>query len=180
MKVLGGVPTMAEPSKGTQLLCSKMEITVMLVQKAFQYELRPDGATRRRFSRFAGAKRHVWNAALMQPKYLGYAKTCALLPEWKIEKPWLNEIHSQVLQQGLKDLDKTFKNFFEKQAERPTSKKKGKCSDSFRYPQGFKIEEGNNRIHLPKIGWVQYRNSRALRGIAKNITISRKADRWFA
>src|ERR1700686_1272514 len=123
----------------------------MLIQKAFQYELRPDGATRRAFSRFAGPKRFVWNAALKQSKYLGYANNCAILPRWKIEKPWLMEIHSQVLQQGLKDLDKAFKNFFEKRAERPAPKKKGKCSDSFRFPQGFKIEEGHNRIYLPKI-----------------------------
>jgi putative transposase len=85
-----------------------------------------------------------------------------------------------VLQQGLKDLDKAFKNFFENRAERPTPKKKGKCQDSFRFPQGFRIEEGNSRIYLPRIGWVRYRNSRAMRGVAKNITISRKADRWFA
>ena len=157
-----------------------MRANIMLIQKAFQYELRPEGATLRAFSRFAGAKRFVWNRALNQPKYLGFAKNCALLPEWKAEKPWLGEIHSQVLQQGLKDLDKGFKNFFEKRAERPTPKKKFKSPDSFRYPQGFKVEEANNRIYLPKIGWVRYRNSRALRGIAKNITISRKADRWFA
>jgi putative transposase len=85
----------------------------MLIQKAFQYELRPDGATRRAFSRFAGAKRFVWNAALKQSKYLGYASNCAILPQWKIEKPWLMEVHSQVLQQGLKDLDKGFQNFRE-------------------------------------------------------------------
>src|SRR5260370_31768213 len=152
----------------------------MLIQKAFQYELRPDGATRRAFSRFAGAKRFVWNAALKQSEYLGYANNCAILPQWKIEKPWLLEIHSQVLQQGLKDLDKAFKNFFEKRARRPASKKKGKSPDSFRFPQGFKIEEGHNRIYLPKIGWVSYRNSRSMAGAAKNITITRKADKWFA
>ena len=152
----------------------------MLIQKAFQYELIPDGATCRAFARHTGAKRHVWNAALKQAKYLGYAKNCALLPGWKIEEPWLKEINAQVLQQGLKDLDKSFKNFFGKKADYPTEKKKGKCTDSFRFPQDFKIEEANNRIYLPKIGWVRYRNSRALRGVAKNITISRKADRWFA
>ncbi len=149
----------------------------MLTQRAFQYELRPDGATRRAFSRFAGAKRYVWNAALKLPKYLGFAQNCKLLPEWKIEKPWLKEIHSQVLQQGLKDLDKAFESFFEKRAARPAPKKKGRCNDSFRFPQGFRIEEGNNRIYLPKIGCVRYRNSRDLRGTAKNITIRRKADR---
>jgi putative transposase len=152
----------------------------MLIQRAFLFELRPDGATRQMFSRFAGAKRHVWNAALKLPKYRGYTKTCKLLPEWKIERPWLKKIHSQVLQQALKDLDEAFKKFFEKRANFPTPKRKGKCRDSFRFPQGFKVEEGNNRIYLPKVGWVRYRNSRALRGTVKNITVSRQGDKWFA
>jgi putative transposase len=77
-------------------------------------------------------------------------------------------------------LDSAYKNFFEKRAHPPTEKKKGKCQDSFRYPQGFKIDEANDRIYLPKIGWIRYRNSRAVRGVARNVTISRKADKWFA
>ena len=150
----------------------------MLIQKAFQYELQPDGATCRAFSRFAGAKRFVWNKALdLQQKRhaLGLKNLLIfdlnnLLPGWKKEKPWLKEVHSQVLQQGLKDLDTGYKNFFEKRAEYPIKKKKGKCRDSFRYPQGFRLEEANSRIYLPKIGWVRYRNSRDLRGVAKNVT----------
>jgi putative transposase len=151
----------------------------MLIQKAFQYELMPDGATRRAFARFAGAKRFVWNKALKLPKWVGRFKANPILRTWKEEAPWLYEIHSQVLQSAIVDLDKAFKNFFEKRADRPTPKKKFKCRDSFRYPQGFKIEEANNRIYLPKIGWVRYRNSRALRGAAKNVTISRTSDKWF-
>jgi putative transposase len=152
----------------------------MLVQKAFRYELMPVGEDCRRFSRFAGTKRYVWNAALKQPKYLGYAHNCGLLPELKKEHPWMKDIHSQVLQQSLKDLDTAFKNFFEGRAAHPKEKKKFKCQDSFRFPQHFKIEEGNSRICLPKIGWVLYRKSGRLRGVAKNITISRHGDKWFA
>ena len=152
----------------------------MLIQKAFQYELRPDGVTRRAFSRFAGAKRFVWNRALGQPKWLGRFKMNPILKSWKQELPWLYEIHSQVLQSAIVDLDTAFQKFFKKEAEHPVPKLKGKCQDTFRFPQGFKIEEGNRRLYLPKIGWVRYRNSRALRGVAKNITISRRGDKWFA
>src|ERR1700686_697868 len=151
----------------------------MKIQKAFQYELRPDGATCRLFSRFAGAKRFVWNKALRAEKYLGYAKNCTALTQWKVEFPWMREAPSQVLQQTLKDLDRAFKNFFEKWAEYPEKKKKGKSRDSFRFPQGFKIEENNSRVFLPKVGWVRYHNSRPLAGVVKSITVSRKADRWY-
>ena len=52
--------------------------------------------------------------------------------------------------------------------------------DGFRYPQGFKVEEENGRIFLPKIGYVRYRNSRKIEGIAKNVTVRQEADGWYA
>jgi putative transposase len=153
---------------------------MMLIQKAYKFELRPDGAKLRAFASFAGAARFVWNYALAKPKYLGYGANSKELLNLKVEFPWLREAPSQVLQQSLMNLDRGWKNFFTKRTERPSSKKKSKCADSFRFPQGFKVDEQNSRILLPKIGWVRYRNSRRIAGKAKSITISRKGDRWFA
>ncbi|THA42105.1 transposase, partial [Histophilus somni] len=70
---------------------------------------------------------------------------------------WLKECHSQVLQQSLKDLESAFKNFFQKHSSFPKFKKKG-VKESFRFPQGCKIQPQNDRLYLPKIGWVRYRN----------------------
>ena len=72
-----------------------------------------------------------------------------------------------------------FINFFEGRANFPKFHKKFKSKDSFRYPQGFKIDEGNRVIYLPKIGWVKYRRSRFISGKAKNVTVSRQADGWY-
>nr|WP_245812883.1 transposase [Nitrosomonas cryotolerans] len=52
-------------------------------------------------------------------------------------------------------------------------------NDSFRYPQGFKLEQESNKVFLPKIGWVKYRNSRQVIGDVKNMTISRKGGYWY-
>ena len=72
-------------------------------------------------------------------------------------------------------------NFFEKRAAFPKFKKKG-VYDSFRYPdqKQFKIDQPNNRLFLPKLGWVRYRNSLEILGLAKNITISYSGGRWYA
>jgi putative transposase len=35
------------------------------------------------------------------------------------------------------------------------------------------------RIYLPKLGWIRYRNSRAVAGEVCNVTVSFSADRWF-
>jgi putative transposase len=58
----------------------------------------------------------------------------------------------------------------------PRPKKKG-LDDSFRYPQGFKIN-GNN-IYLPKLGWFKFRQSKKIMGLPKNVTISYKSGYWY-
>ncbi len=101
------------------------------------------------------------------------------LPAWKQEFAWLKETPSQSLQQSLKDLERAFKNFFEKRADFPRFKKRG-SGEGFRFPQGFEIDQGNSRIKLPKLGQMRYRNSRDILGTAKNITISQTGGKWFA
>ena len=102
------------------------------------------------------------------------------LPSFKQEFPYLCDSPSQTLQQVTKDLAGAYKNFFEKRADFPQFKKKGRSSDSFRFPQGFEIDEANRRIRLPKLGWIRYRKSRNIEGKAKNITVSHMAGKWYA
>ena len=94
------------------------------------------------------------------------------------ETAFLAYAHSQILQQTLKDLDRAYGNFFQKRAGFPRFKKKGQ-HDSFRYPQGFKLDEDNSRVFLPKIGWVGYRKSRDTEGLPKQITVSLSAGKWY-
>jgi putative transposase len=107
----------------------------------------------------------------------------ANLPIWKRETgtEWLKETPSQALQHALKDLDKAYSNFFAKRADFPRFKKKG-SGDSFRYPdpKQIKLDQDNNRILLPKLGWIRYRNSRDALGEVRNVTISQSGGKWFA
>ncbi|STP87830.1 transposase, IS605 OrfB family [Edwardsiella ictaluri] len=109
-----------------------------------------------------------------------YVKMAAWLVEWKNEPEtrWLKEAPSQPLQQALKDLERAYKNFFQKRASFPRFKKRGQ-NDSFRYPQGVKLEQENNRISLPKLGWISYRNSREVVGEVKNVTVSQSCGKWY-
>jgi len=137
--------------------------------------------------RFAGARRFVYNKALdiqkanfeAGGKFISYVDMANRLPEWKEKFPWLKESPSQALQQSLKDAERAFKNFFEKRAGYPRFKKRG-TGDSFRFPQGFDVDQNNSRIKFPKLGWMHYRNSRDILGAAKNITISQSGGKWFA
>ena len=51
--------------------------------------------------------------------------------------------------------------------------------DSFRYPQGCKLDQTNSRVFLPKLGWLRYRNSRDVLGSVSNITVSANDGKWF-
>lgn len=157
--------------------------------QAFKYELMPDGGQQRDMRRFAGACRFVFNKALawQSEQYatdktvrFSYTTLANLLPIWKIDPAtaWLKDSPSQPLQQTLKDLERAYKNFFGKRADFPKFKKKGR-SESFRYPQGCKLDQANSRVFLPKLGWVRYRNSREVLGAVKNVTVSGKQGKWF-
>ena len=137
---------------------------------------------------FAGACRFVFNKALAHQKsayeadktsQVSYSKLTALLPIWKQEFVWLKDSPSQALQQSLKNLARSYVNFFEKRSAFPRFKQRGE-RDSIRFPQGFKLDEANARVFLPKMGWLRYRKSRAVRGEIKNITVSLRAGKWFA
>ena len=159
----------------------------MIIRKGFKFEIMPNDAQIRKMKQFCGCSRFVFNHALAwQNEQNGqdnsvkfsYTKIANLLPQWKKELLWLKDCYSQVLQQSLKDLESAFKNFFQKRSGFPKFKKKG-LKESFRFPQGCKLEQQNNRLYFPKIGWIRYRNSRDVVGEIKNVTVSRKCGKWY-
>ena len=124
--------------------------------------------------------------ALQQQRYQNKEKKLTrfqldkLLVPWKRESPWLAEAPAHALQQAIVDLDRAYANFFQKRAEAPTFHKKG-VRDSYRESDTkcIKLDQGNSRIQLPKIGWVRYRNSRAVLGQIRSVTVRLSAGKWF-
>ncbi|SIN95197.1 RNA-guided endonuclease InsQ/TnpB family protein [Nitrosomonas cryotolerans] len=162
-----------------------------IIRKAFKSRLNPNSDQVQKMVEFAGANRFVWNKALAMNLFrleqkqplLWYNELSFWLKLWKSSEDYgfLKTVHSQPLQQALKNLEKAFKDGFDKKQPLkriPKFKKKG-LSDSFRYPQGFKLEQESSKVFLPKIGWVKYRNSRQVIGDVKNMTISRKGGYWY-
>ena len=163
----------------------------MLLKKGFKYRLDPTTGQRELFAQFAGASRFLYNRGLEQRKTayekegksIKYFEQNNELVHLKRQEAtvWLQNIHSQVLQQALKNLDTAFQNFFQnvklgKKPGFPRFKCKG-IRDSFRYPQGVKIDDSN--VYLPKIGWVRFRKSREVEGEIKQTTILREGEHWY-
>ena len=161
----------------------------MLKRKAYKFKLKTNAEIEKQLTRFSGCSRFVWNKALAlnlkrlaekQP-LMWYHELAFWLTFWKKTEDlgFLKECHSQILQQTLKHLDRAFKDAFDvKQPNKRMPRFKRKfCSDSFHYPQGFKLE--NRRVFLPKIGWIGFYKSQAIEGTLKNLTVKRQADGWY-
>jgi putative transposase len=161
----------------------------MILRKAFVFRLRPDAATEATIRRTAGCCRFIWNEALAVQKarldrgerVQSYEAMSAALLEWKRDskRAFLSEVHSQALQQKLRDFRRAFDDFFDPSPpgkKFPVFKKKSRGEDSFRYPQGVKID--NRRIYLPKVGWVRFHKSREIEGEIKNVTVKQRAGKW--
>ena len=159
--------------------------------QAFKYQLRPDGEQAHRMRRFAGACRFVFNKALALQKErceggekkFGYAGLCKQLTACRSEPEtaWLSDAPIHPLQQTLKDLERAYGNFFAKRAPFPRFRKKRKSAASFRYPdpKQIRLDQGNDRVFLPKLGWLRYRNSREVLGEVKNLTVRERGGKWF-
>ncbi|MDA2922829.1 transposase [Patescibacteria group bacterium AH-259-L07] len=111
------------------------------------------------------------------------------IPKLKKEKPELNQIYSQVLQDVPRRLDKAFQNFFRRVVENKNGKNqkpgyprfKGKNRyDSLVYPQsGFALQD--NKLTLSKIGSITIILHREIKGSIKTLTIRRtNTNKWYA
>ena len=163
----------------------------MTFQKAFRFRLEPNATQRQLFARFSGSCRFVFNQAHASRKEayeadgkkICYADQCKALTHLKQGEAtvWLGEVHSQVLQQALKDLEAAYQHFFRRLKKGevpgfPRFHRKGQ-NDSFRYPQGVKVHDG--KVYLPKIGWVKFRDSRPSEGKLCQATVKREGEHWF-
>ena len=160
------------------------------IQKAYKFRLKTNKDIEEKLARFCGSARFVWNKSLaMNLQRLGnrqhilwYHELAFWLTLWKRsdEYGFLKECPSQVLQQKLRDLERAFRDCFDKNQPLkciPVFKKKG-SEDGIRFPQGFKID--NRRIFLPIIGWIGFYKSCHISGTVKNITVSTKGGKWYA
>jgi len=159
------------------------------IQKAYKYRLKTNKEVEQELTRCCGSARFLWNKSLAMNlerldkgfSLLWYHELAFWLTLWKQSEEYgfLKECPSQVLQQKLMDLDRAFRDGFDRGQplkRMPVFKKKG-AGDGIRFPQGFKID--NRRIFLPKIGWIGFYRSCPIRGKVKNITVSQRAGKWY-
>lgn len=158
----------------------------MLVTKAYRYELKPNRAQISFLKKHAGCARFAWNWGLAERIRLWQEEkksTNAIEQHRKLnalkksEIPWMYEVSKCAPQEALRDLDKAFRNFFDKRAKFPRFKKKG-THDSFRLTGAIRTYP--KHVQLPRLGKIRVKEETTkLKGRILSATVSREADRWY-
>ena len=87
-----------------------------------------------------------------------YVDMTNMLPTLKNNFGFLKLANSQSLQQTLKKLDITIKNYKYKKTGKPKFRSYFKDSKYFVVPQHFKVDFINKSLSLPKIGFIKFRH----------------------
>ena len=151
------------------------------MEKAFKYRIYPNREQRILLAKTFGCTRFVYNHYLAKRRdayekdgiTLNYSACAKDLVSLKKEYEWLKEVDSVALQSSVKNLDTAYINFFRKKAEYPRfkSKKTHRYSYTTKYKNG-NIELYENKVKLPKIGFVKIKKTRAPKGRLLSATVS--------
>lgn len=160
--------------------------------RSYKYRIYPSHAQETLLENWLNLCCELYNAGLQERrdayriarKTIAYKDQQNQLPEIKAIRPELGMIHSQVLQDVLKRLDKAFAAFFRrvKRGEKPGFPRFHSRAryNSFTFSQsGFAIESG--KLKLSKVGRVKIKLHRPIQGRIKTLSIKRiGAGKWFA
>jgi putative transposase len=162
------------------------------VRKTFKYKLMPMPEQERALAFVLRRCRELYNAALQERHdawhkcrvSITLASQSAQLPAIKEVRPEYRDLHSQVLQDVLKRLDRAFQAFFRRvQAGEAPGYPRFRGANrynSFTYKQfGNGAAVDNGFLVLSKLGRIAVRWSRPLAGTPKTVTISKEADGWY-
>ncbi|WP_438315855.1 IS200/IS605 family element RNA-guided endonuclease TnpB [Sporosarcina sp. FA9] len=156
------------------------------VHKGFKFRLYPTKEQEVLIAKTIGCSRFVfnhflyaWNHAYKTTgKGLSYSKCSSQTIELKEQFDWLREVDAHALQSSLKDLADGFDRFFKKQNQAPRFKSKRNAVQSYKTNiekknQHPEVSISGNKLKLPKLGWVQFANSRDIEGRILSATVRR-------
>jgi len=157
-------------------------------QIAYKYRIYPTDEQKQLFAQTFGCVRYVYNNILeyrhkeyyQNNNSINYTQTSAKFTEMRRDIDWLRAVSFDAIQQGLRNLDRAFSNFFKGQNKYPRFKNRN-ARQSFRLTKNaFRFK--NNELYVAKSKEpLQVRWSRDL-DLSKinSITISKDcANRYF-
>lgn len=167
-----------------------------VINKAFKVRIYPNLEQQTQINKTLGSCRALYNMMLFEHKQVYeklkdskrelYDYKYKTEKEYKQEFEWMKEADSQALQQARIDMIGAYSKFFKglskkyKQSYGFPKFKKKKNESSYRTtmtsPKTIEVDFNKNKIKLPKIGWVKFRDRRtSFKGKIKSATVRRTA-----
>jgi putative transposase len=161
-----------------------------MTEKAYRYRFYPTPEQEQLLRRTLGCVRLVYNMALhtrtegwyAHQERIDYKQTSAMLTTWKKQEDlqFLNEVSSVPLQQGLRNLQKAFTNFWAGRTKYPNFKKKRGSGSAEFTRAAFRCKDG--QLWLAKCNDpLPIRWSRTLPACCEPSTVTVRLDasgRW--
>ncbi len=161
----------------------KDRLFFLFMIKAYKYKLNPTKAQAEFFERSFSCARYIYNWGLdlrikayqNEKQRLSYVDLAKMLTLHKKDEgfEWLSEVTNESLQQSLRCMDSAFTNFFRNKKGFPKFKSKHRNRASYKAIHRVTINFENNRIKLPKIGWVKFYANREFEGKIGTATVSK-------
>lgn len=150
------------------------------MNKGIRFRAYPNKEQKNLINQTLGCCRLIYNKGLDMRKdgfaagqKVGYVQTSAMLTGLKQQTDFafLRDVDSIALQQSLRDLDRSFKNFFEKRAGYPQFRGKHNRRQAYRtVNQGNNIRIAGKYIKLPKLGYAKIKQFMEV-GHINNVTV---------
>jgi putative transposase len=168
---------------------------IQIMKKAYQYRIYPGNKEEATMLRTLCTCRHLYNEKLAERKKQSelnrLKRTFDVFPwgkpDWinyydqkldltSFKTPEQTGVYSQVLQDVINRVDRSFQNFFKGRGY-PRFQGRNRYN-SFTYPQsGFELKDG--RLHLSKVGSMKIILHREMEGKIKTCTIKKDIDQWY-
>lgn len=153
------------------------------MKRAYKYRLNPTPEQIVFFNKSFGCCRFVYNYMLgkrieayqRDKTKIGWVELAKMLTELKKEdgKEWLSEVSNECLQQSIRNMDSAFVKFFREKAGFPNFKAKHYSRQSYKAINSVSVDLDNNKVRLPKIGWVKFFPNRKFDGKVCSVTVSK-------
>ncbi len=158
------------------------------MHKAHKIKLNPTKSQKIFFEKSFGVSRFTYNWALnkwREDYENGIRQTAYSLVKYinsikRDEFPWMMEVGKTCCQYPIHNVEAAFKKMWKDKSGRPKYKKKG-AKDSFVAVENKKdFKQKNNRIWVPRLGWVKCHEDLRFEGKLNNVVISKRAGMYFA